>query len=246
MNYRAWRHRCWLVSLMSFLQVGVELHRTKAWATAHVADNCCFHYRRTLLLKLIHCKVPERNQTSFCKLTAVEKKLEMKSLRVALLDGPETTVLWKEEMVWIKNLIQQFVGREALWIHLRFLLFSWVDLIGPTFSCRFRPSLSADCKRFSWDPKEALSAISSEQPFVDDCLDACKGVSTDAGDRQREYAATYRLWLAMLGKNQQKQSGKNGYQSTHEDFNSVELLLRDVAPDRKQLWAGLLPNLQLA
>lgn len=124
MNYRAWRHRCWLVSQMSFLQVfshsfnktfifihhvslcfaiilfikgckapcttcwwlvnmgiealfsdpfcldpiaiqcsveacrhiwetllhfqqvGIELHRTRAWASSHVADNCCFHYRR--------------------------------------------------------------------------------------------------------------------------------------------------------------------------------------------------------
>lgn len=46
MNYRAWRHRYWLVSRMSLKQVASELQNTKKWAQQHVADNCCFHYRR--------------------------------------------------------------------------------------------------------------------------------------------------------------------------------------------------------
>eukprot|EP01018_Ginkgo_biloba_P030266 Gb_11109 [translate_table: standard] len=46
MNYRAWSYRCWLVRHMSTPQVLIELHRTKMWAESHVADNCCFHYRR--------------------------------------------------------------------------------------------------------------------------------------------------------------------------------------------------------
>jgi protein prenyltransferase alpha subunit repeat containing protein 1 len=46
MNYRAWRHRHWLISQMSLSQVSAELEETKLWAQSHIADNCCFHYRR--------------------------------------------------------------------------------------------------------------------------------------------------------------------------------------------------------
>ncbi|CAM6114677.1 unnamed protein product [Calypogeia fissa] len=247
MNYRAWRHRCWLVSQMSFLQVGIELHRTKAWASSHVADNCCFHFRRTLLLKLVNSKVPERNQLSLRKMTVVEKEMDMKSLRVSLLDGPVTTVLWKEEMDWTKDLIQLYIGREALWIHLRFLLFSWVEQVGPMFICRISRTALANDEKVSGDMKETLCDIYIEQAFVDDCLCACSSVLTEAGDRQREFAATYRLWLRLVGQQQNKPSGRNGCQTTHQDdFDSLEQLLHDVAPYRKQLWAGLLPNLELA
>ncbi|XP_059665731.1 uncharacterized protein LOC132311703 isoform X2 [Cornus florida] len=45
MNYRAWNHRCWLVSYMSRGQVLHELNKSRDWAGLHVADNSCFHYR---------------------------------------------------------------------------------------------------------------------------------------------------------------------------------------------------------
>jgi hypothetical protein len=135
---------------------------------------------------------------------------------------------------------------QALWIHLRFL-FTWVNHIGPVFSCRSLPSLSADCKRVSWDPKEALCALDSEEKFVDDCLSACRSVFTEAGDRQKEYAATYKLWVTMVVQKQVKQNGRNRWQTTHKDeFSSLKQLLHDVAPHRQELWSGLLPNLQLA
>jgi len=28
------------------MQVSAELEETKLWAQSHIADNCCFHYRR--------------------------------------------------------------------------------------------------------------------------------------------------------------------------------------------------------
>ncbi|KAG5624796.1 hypothetical protein H5410_010014 [Solanum commersonii] len=45
MNYRAWYHRCWLVSYMSEEQVLQEFNKSREWAGLHVADNSCFHYR---------------------------------------------------------------------------------------------------------------------------------------------------------------------------------------------------------
>ena len=62
MNYRAWNHRCWLVSYMTREQVLHELKKSRNWAGLHVADNCCFHYRRvSFLMNLLQFK--------FCVLT---------------------------------------------------------------------------------------------------------------------------------------------------------------------------------
>ncbi|KQK23521.1 hypothetical protein BRADI_1g74340v3 [Brachypodium distachyon] len=51
MNYRAWRHRCWLIPYMKPKQVLDELNKSIKWGELHVADNCCFHYRRTTAVK---------------------------------------------------------------------------------------------------------------------------------------------------------------------------------------------------
>ncbi|KAF3569469.1 hypothetical protein DY000_02013365 [Brassica cretica] len=53
MNYRAWYHRCWLVSYMTIEQVLQELNKLKRWAGPHVADSSCFHYRRRLMLRVL-------------------------------------------------------------------------------------------------------------------------------------------------------------------------------------------------
>ncbi|GJZ47046.1 putative MO25-like protein [Tanacetum coccineum] len=45
LNYRAWNHRCWLVSYVPKTQVIDELVNHRDWAGLHVADNSCFHYR---------------------------------------------------------------------------------------------------------------------------------------------------------------------------------------------------------
>ncbi|KAG6437559.1 hypothetical protein SASPL_102478 [Salvia splendens] len=59
MNYRAWNHRCWLVSYMSDSQVLLELHSSRDWAALHVADNSCFHFRAVSLR--IHVKCVQHN-----------------------------------------------------------------------------------------------------------------------------------------------------------------------------------------
>ncbi|XP_065851720.1 uncharacterized protein [Euphorbia lathyris] len=53
MNYRAWNHRCWLVSFMTVEQVLLELKKSKSWAKLHIADNSCFHYLTRLMLRIL-------------------------------------------------------------------------------------------------------------------------------------------------------------------------------------------------
>ena len=63
MNYRAWNHCCWLVSYMTREQVLHELKKSRNWAGLHVADNCCFHYRRVSFLMNLN-----KLQCKFCVL----------------------------------------------------------------------------------------------------------------------------------------------------------------------------------
>ncbi|KAF8772352.1 hypothetical protein HU200_005852 [Digitaria exilis] len=79
MNYRAWRHRCWLIPYMTSKQVQRndsdwcwnELKKSTRWCELHVADNCCFHYRRALLLALLdgHLENGEDSSLGSQKLT---------------------------------------------------------------------------------------------------------------------------------------------------------------------------------
>ncbi|TVU23283.1 hypothetical protein EJB05_25638 [Eragrostis curvula] len=107
MNYRAWRHRCWLIPYMTRKQVLNELEKSTRWSELHVADNCCFHYRRSLLLSLRDNHVEHR-----------EDSLSLES---------ETHLRWKEELRWDEMLIRRYQGRESLWIHRRFLSQWWIQ-----------------------------------------------------------------------------------------------------------------------
>ncbi|EEC71286.1 hypothetical protein OsI_03299 [Oryza sativa Indica Group] len=110
MNYRAWRHRCWLIPYMTREQVLNELKKSTRWNELNVADNCCFHYRRSLLLALLDS----------CHVEDTEDSLDRKS---------EVHLLWKEELTWNQMLIRRYQGRESLWIHRRFLSQWWVKFL---------------------------------------------------------------------------------------------------------------------
>ncbi|OMO84457.1 Protein prenyltransferase, alpha subunit [Corchorus capsularis] len=101
MNYRAWNHRCWLVSYMTRQQMLHELKRSRDWAGLHVADNSCFHYRRRLMLEI--------SENSCCK-QELQNSYDVQSYQVL-----------KEELDWNEVLIKRYIGREALWLHRRFL-----------------------------------------------------------------------------------------------------------------------------
>lgn len=107
MNYRAWRHRCWLIPYMTRKQVLDELNESTRWSELHVADNCCFHYRRSLLLALLDNFFGNE-----------EDSLSWES---------DICLLWKEELRWDEMLIKRYQGRESLWNHRRFLSHLWIQ-----------------------------------------------------------------------------------------------------------------------
>lgn len=79
MNYRAWNHRCWLISYMTSEQALCELNTNRNWAALHVADNSCFHYRQKLMLRMLgdvsHGKVADPCITQFESLKQLWKAL---------------------------------------------------------------------------------------------------------------------------------------------------------------------------
>ncbi|XP_039802742.1 protein prenyltransferase alpha subunit repeat-containing protein 1-like isoform X2 [Panicum virgatum] len=135
MNYRAWRHRCWLIPYMTRKQVLDELKKSTRWSELHVADNCCFHYRRSLLLALLDSHLENR-----------EDSLSWES---------ETYLLWKEELRWNEMLIRRYQGRESLWNHRRFLSQWWIQqLLAVEKNC---PSMTSQVDLFITQEIDLLS-----------------------------------------------------------------------------------------
>ncbi|CAI0560458.1 unnamed protein product [Linum tenue] len=102
MNYRAWNHRCWLVSYMDREQVrfldwasdtGTE--QSKMWAGLHVADHSCFHYRMRLIIRILEdcCRKQEEGSCDSCV---------------------EVYLIWQEELDWNEELIKRYLGREQI------------------------------------------------------------------------------------------------------------------------------------
>ncbi|PWA98153.1 protein prenylyltransferase superfamily protein [Artemisia annua] len=108
MNYRAWNHRCWLVSYMPETQVIDELVNHRDWAGLHIADNSCFHYRTRLISRTL--------DDSWYK----------QDLKASPRNSAEVCQLWKEELTWSEILIKRYIGREALWLYRRVLSMCWI------------------------------------------------------------------------------------------------------------------------
>ncbi|KAG0584821.1 hypothetical protein KC19_3G237100 [Ceratodon purpureus] len=246
MNYRAWRHRYWLVSRMTLKQASSELQDSKKWAQSHVADNCCFHYRRCLLLGLLQAGLSS-NAKIVSSLTLGDSR-DQANLSSALSTNPQLlTSLWKEELAWNKDLIERFIGREALWLHRRFLIWSFSSY-PKIFKSTSLPDLSnIGGSKTSLSEEEEFSQRAAllaerELQFADTCIAVCRPDHLDDACRQQEYAAAYKLWVLWLvgGKDDGKHEHINGKVL---ELNNLELLLKDVSPHRECLWNGLIPNM---
>lgn len=156
MSYRAWYHRGWLISYMTAQQMSHELQDYREWSGLHAADNSCFHYRRRLLIGLLQhrrCK-NVTNATIHC--------------------SSEIQKLWKEELDWNESLIKRYIGREALWLHRRFLSVYCIKQMG----------VNHENGTFM---NNELNLIQSCMKESDDCFEDAKSQVT--------HAATYALWL---------------------------------------------------
>ncbi|XP_019702048.1 uncharacterized protein [Elaeis guineensis] len=212
MNYRAWNHRCWLTFYMTRVQVLDELNKSRKWAELHVADNCCFHYRRRLMLRLLEDISLKQD---------VEDSLDHKS---------EVAFVWVEELKWNEMLIKRYVGREALWVHRRFLSQCWI-------------------KHFATD-QEALARGSEDHFHINTALDfflsrelqlllACLDVSADGFEDpqiQAQHAVSYILWMSkhipMLEKCR--------LQERLREVGDLKVIFERTSLERSLLWESLL------
>ncbi|XP_074567885.1 uncharacterized protein LOC141824485 isoform X3 [Curcuma longa] len=191
MNYRAWGHRCWLISCMTSDQVFHELAKSKKWTELHVADNCCFHYRRLgVLQELMLNLLKEYHEASTsCNF--------------------DVCLLYKEEFKWTELLIRRYIGREALWIHRRFLTQCWIKHFTTNQGAAVTESedlISSTTQIF----------LAKELQFARSFLNIADGCY-DTHD-QAQYAASYILWTLKFALSQE---------SMHEEILSE---LRDLKP----------------
>lgn len=212
MNYRAWRHRCWLIPYMKRRQVLDELKKSTRWNELHVADNCCFHYRRSLLLALLDSRGVEDGEDSF----------DWQS---------EADLLWKEELRWNEMLIRRYQGRESLWIHRRFLSQWWLQRL---VSCEEEtcPLTTEGCS-----PSTSLVDLflAQEIHIMSDCLNAPADEFGEARV-QAELAALYILWISK-----QVPVVRWRLEERLHSVGSLKGMLARACPEKSRLWTHLLP-----
>ncbi|XP_022149858.1 protein prenyltransferase alpha subunit repeat-containing protein 1 [Momordica charantia] len=208
MNHRAWNHRRWLVSYMSREQVLNELKETRKWAALHVADNCCFHYRRRLMLKMLE-----------------------ESTRTELSSGLsiDTYRVWKEELDWDEMLIKRYIGREALWIHRRFLSLCWMR--------HFASNLNT-YEQEGGINNDVLFFTENESNLVNSCSFILDNNFEDY-HAQATYSAAYLLWLI-------KNCPKPHVIKLDEKLRACNLktLLYKACPERYSLWDSLMDSIE--
>ncbi|MCE0481284.1 hypothetical protein HAX54_038935 [Datura stramonium] len=207
MNYRAWNHRCWLVSYMSGEQVLQEFNMSREWAGLHVADNSCFHYRARLMLRLFEESRHSKDQdASF---------------------NPELHELLKDEFNWVEKLIKRYVGREALWLHHRFLLTCWIRFFVRSDHDRSLPSDQRDIRTVDFD-----MIIDNELELFHSCTIV---PDSDFEDYQAQatFAATYMMWL------KKQLSATLAIDIQKVETSQLKSLLTNVCPEKSLLWNSL-------
>ncbi|XP_020421657.1 protein prenyltransferase alpha subunit repeat-containing protein 1-B isoform X2 [Prunus persica] len=209
MNYRAWNHRCWLVSYMTREQLLHELKRSRNWANLHVADHSCFHYR-SLMLKILEDRCYEQ---------------EISSSGYSV----EIYLLWKDELDWDEMLIKRYIGREALWLHRRFLSLFWIK------------HFLTDHTGLSGHGKQKTSMNNDFSVFMDNelhLLHSCSIIPDNSFDdyqAQAMHSATYMLWLIK----QIPDSCRIELQEKLKTEN-LKALLNKVCPERSSTWDCLM------
>ncbi|XP_002268977.1 uncharacterized protein LOC100255283 isoform X1 [Vitis vinifera] len=213
MNYRAWNHRCWLVFYMTGEQVLHELDKSRSWAGLHVADNCCFHYRRRLMLRILECSCYKQDPNA-------SSGYNIEIYRV-----------WKEELDWNKMLIERYIGREGLWLHRRFLSLCWIKHFatdGGDLSCH--SELKTDANH------DISNFLDNEIQYVHSCL-AIPSDDFEDVETQAVFSATYILWLTKQMYEcegielQQKQLIRGG---------ELKILLKKHRPEKSFLWDSII------
>ncbi|XP_066317594.1 uncharacterized protein [Miscanthus floridulus] len=211
MNYRAWRHRCWLIPYMTRKQVLDELKESTRWSELHVADNCCFHYRRSLLLALLDNRLGNG-----------EDSLSWES---------EICLLWKEELRWDETLIRRYQGRESLWNHRRFLSHWWIQhlLTVEENCCQHSTTVCSTTSQMDMFVTQEIQLLSE---FLHDPVD-----EFEESRVQAELSALYILWIT---KQVPAVKGKLEERLHSVSMGKLKDVLAGACRPEKRFWMNLL------
>ncbi|PKA50666.1 Protein farnesyltransferase/geranylgeranyltransferase type-1 subunit alpha [Apostasia shenzhenica] len=209
MNYRAWNHQCWLITYMSRDQKLDELLKSRKWAELHVADSCCFHYRRRLILSMLE--------------DSTLRDDEMSSVT------PDAFILLKEELKWNVLLIKRYIGREALWIHRRFLSYYWIKLFANPQDVGFpgedQHKVVTDLDGF----------IGKEIELLNSCLNL-PIVEFEDTQSQAQHAAAYILWISK----KIPLPFESNFNDKLEEVGGLKTILMNTSSDKSLIWQSLL------
>jgi hypothetical protein len=151
------------------------------WARRHVSDNCCFHHRRTLLLRLLHlagypsayyrpssfhvgCSTHPLEQTEGGSLehltqtaTTTTPREETSGKKNDIgIELKDLIDIWRREFWFSKKLILVFPGHESLWVHRRFLFYFWFVEIRPHTPSHL---LGGEQQQGGLNPDQLLEAV---------------------------------------------------------------------------------------
>ncbi|KAG0502579.1 hypothetical protein HPP92_002651 [Vanilla planifolia] len=187
-----------------------ELDKSRKWAELHVADSCCFHYRRRLILKLLeNCSKKGCAEGSH-------------------VYGCSSLALLEEELKWNVVLIHRYIGREALWVHRRFLSCYWMKYLTNqhALACpsELHPEVFPAFDRFLEEEVELLHT--------------CLHIPADGFEEteaQSHHAATYMLWISkqiLLPEFRMEEK-------LHE-LGGLKAILMKKCSEMSQIWERLL------
>ncbi|KAH9698805.1 protein prenylyltransferase superfamily protein [Citrus sinensis] len=225
---QAWSHRRWVINMISrncstlqwiiereselvekIAEVLNELKQSRNWSGLHVADNSCFHYHRRLMIWNLEgfCHIQDNNSSGYFV---------------------ETYQVWKEELDWNESLIKRYVGREALWLHRRFLSLYLIKHIATHLlgvSCQSKPKASVDI--------DIDSLMDHELCLVHSCSTTIPDANFEDFQAQAIHSAAYMLWLT---KQIPEYQGINIQEKLQAGAGDLMRMLKRSCPDRSSLW----------
>ncbi|KAH9658925.1 protein prenylyltransferase superfamily protein [Citrus sinensis] len=223
---QAWSHRRWVINMISrncstlqwiiereselvekIAEVLDELKKSRNWSGLHVADNSCFHYRRRLMLRNLEgfCYTQDNNSSGYFV---------------------ETYQIWKEELDWNESLIKRYIGREALWLHRRFLSMYLIKHMAThllAVSCQSKPKASVDI--------DIDSLMDHELCLVHSCSTTIADANFE--EAQAIHSAAYMLWLT---KQIPEYQGIDIQEKLRAGVGDMTRMLKRSCPDRSSLW----------
>ncbi|KAE9451237.1 hypothetical protein C3L33_16873, partial [Rhododendron williamsianum] len=192
-----------------------ELNKSRDWARLHIADNSCFHYRTRLMLKML------------------EESRDKESLTGSPGHSAELRRMWKEELDWNELLIKRHIGREALWLHRRFLSLCWMKYFATDIhdvSCRsyHKDSTSHEISVFMHDE---LGLVRSCSTIPDNDFEDFQAHAT--------FSSTYILWLIKHLSESLEIELQEKLPLGELPLGELKTIMNDICPEKLFLWHSL-------